>query len=188
MDEDQQVPSPAALTASALVFYSLMALIGAWLISLQNLDPMVIVFGDGDQVFRDTALGALSGLAVVGLTRYSLRFDAVAALNDELKSMLGSPKTGTITALAISSAIGEELLFRGALQPFMGLLPTAIVFAMLHGGFNPRLRLWAVFALIAGLLLGGLTLWTDNLLAAILCHMTVNYFNLHTVIGEEESA
>ena len=56
------------------------------------------------------------------------------------------------------------------------------------GGFNARFRLWALFAFGAGLLLGGLTLWTNNLLAAILCHLTVNYFNLHTVIQEEDES
>ena len=187
MDEDQQPPSPEALTTSAVVFYGVMALVGTWLISAQGLDPILIIFGDGTEVARDTLLGAISGLAVVGLTRLSLRFEAVRALNAELSEMLGEPGAGTITALAISSSIGEELLFRGALQPLIGFLPTALLFALLHGGFNARLRLWAIFALLAGFLLGGLTLFTDNLLAAILCHLTVNYFNLHTVVSEEST-
>ncbi len=185
MDQDQQPPSPTALTVSALIFYSLMALIGAWLISVQGLTPKVVTFGSGDHVLRDTLVGALAGLAIVAMTRFGLRFEAVRALNDELREMLGSPGSGAIALLAISSAVGEELLFRGALQPLMGFIPTAIVFALLHGGFNRRLRLWAVFALGAGLLLGALTLWTDNLLAAILCHLTVNYFNLHAVVGTD---
>lgn len=185
-EEQQQPPSPAALTVSAVIFYLVMALIGVGVITAQGLDWVVVVFGDGENVLRDCVVGATAGLLVVGLTQLSLRIEAVRNLNNELKAMLGTPGTGAITVLAVSSSIGEELLFRGALQPMLGLLVTSVIFAALHGGLNPRFRLWAVFALGAGLLLGGLTLWTDNLLAAILCHLTVNYFNLHTVVQEEE--
>jgi uncharacterized protein len=188
MEEEQEPPSPTALTVSALMFYVVMAVIGIGLIAAQGLDWLDVIFGDGATLLQDGIAGVVAGLTVVGLTHLSLRLESVRTLNDELKSMLGAPGTGAITVLAVSSAVGEELLFRGALQPMIGLLTTAVIFAALHGGLNPRFRLWAVFALGAGLLLGGLTFWTDNLLAAILCHLTVNYFNLHTVIHGEERA
>ena len=188
MEEEQEPPSPAALTASALIFYAVMAVIGVGVIAAQELDWILIVFGDGDHLIRDVIAGVVAGISIVGLTHLSLRLEAVRNLNDELKAMLGQPGSGAIAVLAVSSAVGEELLFRGALQPMLGLLLTSVIFAALHGGLNARFRLWALFALGAGLLLGGLTLWTDNLLAAILCHFTVNYFNLHTVVHGEERA
>jgi membrane protease YdiL (CAAX protease family) len=187
MEDEQEPPGPAALTVSALVFYAVMAVIGLGMLTLQDLDAGAVIFGDGAHLIRDTLAGAISGLAVVGLTRLTLRYEAVRKLNDELRAMLGSPGSGAIALLAVSSAIGEELLFRGALQPLIGFWLTALIFGLLHGGFNDRFRLWAAFALAAGVLLGALTVWTDNLLAAILCHLTVNYFNLHTVIHGEQS-
>lgn len=39
---------------------------------------------------------------------------------------------GLVLLLAASAAIGEELAFRGALQPVFGFWPTAIVFALTH--------------------------------------------------------
>lgn len=186
MEDEQEPPGPAALTVSALVFYTFLVFLGLGLLGLQGLDATAVIFGDGEHLIRDTLAGTLSGLAVVGLTRVTLRYEAVRKLNDELRAMLGSPGSTAIALLAVSSAIGEELLFRGALQPLIGFWPTALVFALLHGGLNPRFRLWALFALAAGVLLGALTVWTDNLLAAILCHLTVNYFNLHTVIHGNE--
>lgn len=188
MEEDQGPPSPAALTGSAVIFYALMALVGIWLLEAQGLDWRLATFGEGEQLERDTLLGVLAGLLVVGLTRLSLRLEAVRKLNEELSGMLGRPGTSAIAVLAVTSAVGEELLFRGALQPLIGFFPTVLLFAALHGGLNPRFRLWALFALAAGLILGALTLWTDNLLAAILCHFTVNYFNLHTVIHRENTS
>lgn len=42
-------------------------------------------------------------------------------------------------ALGVASGLGEELLFRGALQPIFGLVPTSILFAIAHVqyGFTP---------------------------------------------------
>jgi membrane protease YdiL (CAAX protease family) len=170
------------LAAAAAVFYLVMGLVGVGAITLQGLTPKLVIFGEGGALLRDAAVGALAGLAVVGLTRLAWGLDAVRKLNDEMRTILGDPGTSAITVLAVTSAIGEELLFRGALQPMLGFVPTAVIFGLLHGGFQAKFRLWAVFALLAGLLLGALTLWTDNLLAALLCHMTVNYFNLHKMV------
>lgn len=54
--------------------------------------------------------------------------------------------------LAVAAGIGEELLFRGALQPVLGLGFTAVIFAFVHVqyGFTP-INLFIVFlALILG--------------------------------------
>jgi membrane protease YdiL (CAAX protease family) len=39
---------------------------------------------------------------------------------------------GLAFLLAATAAVGEEIAFRGALQPVLGFLPTAIIFAMTH--------------------------------------------------------
>jgi membrane protease YdiL (CAAX protease family) len=54
--------------------------------------------------------------------------------------------------LGVASGIGEELLFRGAIQPVFGLVPTALLFAVLHVqyGFSPLM----VFIFVLGLILG----------------------------------
>jgi len=180
-EEEHEPPSPAALATSAVVFYAFLVLLAMGLFAVMDLDPTLVVFGEGAHLERDTLIGAAAGGIMVWLTRLSLRFEAVRALNAELQGMLGTLDTPSITIMALTSSIGEEILFRGALQPLLGLLPTAILFGFMHGGIQKRFRLWVIFTIGAGLVLGALTAWTDNLLAAILCHFTVNYFNLHTV-------
>jgi membrane protease YdiL (CAAX protease family) len=56
--------------------------------------------------------------------------------------------------IALAAGIGEELLFRGALQPVMGLGFTAAIFALVHFqyGFSPILIFVAILALILGLI------------------------------------
>jgi membrane protease YdiL (CAAX protease family) len=125
--------------------------------------------------------GAATGLAFVLLSRPFLRARAMAAFRTEVRAAIGRPGPGTILVLAASSAIGEELLFRGALQALLGFWPTALIFALLHGGGARRLLGWTLFAGLAGLALGQLAAWTGSLLAPIIAHATVNQLNLEAL-------
>ena len=186
MDEpNPEAPSSGALVLTAGVFYLLMSLVGLGLLLVQDLEFETAVLGDGSEVGRDCLLGAGCGLVVVGLTWLCRGLAVVEALNEELRALLGRPSSLAIALLAVSSAVGEEIFFRGALQPLLGFWITAVLFGLLHGGSSPRFRVWTVFAMVAGLLLGWLATYTENLLAPILCHMTINYFNLHLVVGTE---
>jgi len=183
VSEDRPTPGAGALAGAATVFYCLMALMGVAIMAWQEIAIGAAIFGDGTRVLRDTALGAGFGLAIVFATWLARDLDPVRRINDELASLLGRPGSGAIAVLAVSSSVGEEILFRGALQPLIGLWPTALLFGLLHGATQRRLRLWAAFAFVAGVLLGWLTELTGNLLAPILCHLTVNFWNLHAMVA-----
>jgi len=43
-----------------------------------------------------------------------------------------------IILISLCAGIGEELLFRGALQPLIGIWITAIFFVLIHGYLDPR--------------------------------------------------
>ena len=74
--------------------------------------------------------------------------------------------------------MAEEALFRGALQPQVGLLAASLLFGLAH--FAPRRELlpWTVFSLAAGLLLGTLFEETGNLVAPVVAHAGINAVNL----------
>ncbi|MEW5986480.1 MAG: CPBP family intramembrane glutamic endopeptidase [Chloroflexota bacterium] len=75
-------------------------------------------------------------------------------------------------ALALAAAVGEEILFRGALQPVLGLLPTAALFALAHVQYG--LTPVTVFVLILGLVLGLIRRrWNTSL--AIVVHFSYNF-------------
>ena len=131
-------------------------------------------------------IGVAVGLVVVALSRLAVhRFALVRALHRDFRGLLGELTPREILALAAASAIGEELLFRGALLPWIGLWPQAILFALLHIG--PRLRFfaWTLAAFVMGLVFGALLLWVGDLGAAITAHFTINYLNLHFIARVE---
>lgn len=57
-------------------------------------------------------------------------------------------------AVALVSGLAEEALVRALLQPLIGLVPAAVVFAALHIVPDRRLWAWPVLALCCGLGLG----------------------------------
>lgn len=197
MEPPSEPTSRAGIAATATVFYLLMAGLALLIIGWADLDAHTLVFGPeaSDAATHDPLtpiwhglLGCGFGLAIVLLSHFTRHLGPMTRLKREFGELLGPLDSKTIAVLAVTSAIGEELLFRAALMPTIGFWPTAILFGVLHGGFTPRLWTWTVFALGAGVLLGWLTELTGSLLAATLCHLTVNYFNLHALTGDAHSA
>ena len=84
-------------------------------------------------------------------------------------SGLGDPLG--IATIALAAGICEELFFRGALQPRLGLLWTAVVFASVHTQYGLSLSALAVLVLAFGL--GLLRRYTNTTTSAV-CHVTYN--------------
>ena len=70
-----------------------------------------------------------------------------------------------IAALAVLPAIGEEILFRGALQPRLGLIATALLFTASHSEYGFSLDILSV--LVAAFGLGLLRKFTNTTTSAI---------------------
>jgi len=188
VDREPETPRPGSLVGAAIVFYALMSVVAVVVMTLGDIDVSDRVFGapsdtgEADTTLPlDALLGIGAGLAVVLLTWLCRNVRQFRRLRDEFMTVLGPQTSSSIAVLAVTSAVGEELLFRGALQPLIGFWPTALLFGALHGGYNPKLFAWAAFAILAGILLGWLADATGNLLAPILTHLTVNYWNLHAL-------
>jgi membrane protease YdiL (CAAX protease family) len=73
---------------------------------------------------------------------------------------------------AASAAIGEEILFRGALQPVFGIIPTTLFFALLHSQYA------LTPSTIVIILVGGAFGWLkekQSTTAAIIAHFAYNF-------------
>jgi membrane protease YdiL (CAAX protease family) len=131
-------------------------------------------------------VGVALGLAVVFLTRLAVhRFDWARQLHRSFRGLLGNLSARDVFILALASSIGEELLFRGALLPWIGLVPSAVVFALLHVGPGARFLPWTLSAFVAGLIFGLLFQELGDLGAPIAAHFTINYLNLGYIVRVE---
>jgi membrane protease YdiL (CAAX protease family) len=97
------------------------------------------------------------------------RFYEMQARLEQLFGEFGT--TGGLLAVGVSAGAGEEVLFRGALQPRLGLWPTTFLFTIIHSyyGLTPGL-LW-IFALGLGL---GILRQRLNTTSCILFHALYN--------------
>ena len=86
-----------------------------------------------------------------------------------------------IALLALLSSVAEEAFFRGALQPGLGLAATALLFGALHIGPSRHFLPWTLMAFGLGLWLGYLFDITGTLVAPIVCHGTINLFELTAI-------
>jgi membrane protease YdiL (CAAX protease family) len=77
--------------------------------------------------------------------------------------------------------ICEEILFRGALQPRIGLLATALLFTSIHTQYGLSLDTVAIFMVAFGL---GLIRKYTNTTSSMLCHVS---YNLLAGIGVADS-
>jgi len=102
----------------------------------------------------------------------------VDAANQRLFGQLGDPLG--IATIALSAGICEEVLFRGAMQPRLGVLWTSLVFAAIHTQYGLSLDSVAVFILAIGL---GMLRRIANTTTSTICHVVYNALVGVTVSG-----
>ncbi len=124
---------------------------------------------------KDFGLGILLGLGIVGLSTAmyyawpQYRKSADMYLNLVLKPLALQDAIW----VGLLPGLSEELLFRGIALPALGLVPSSLLFGVAH---LLEWRQWpyALWATGIGLLLGLATLWSQNLLVAVVAHVTTN--------------
>lgn len=131
----------------------------------------------------DILVGLAVGLAAVLLSRIILVFGWARRMDRIFRRMLASIRPSDAFGLAVMSAVAEELLFRGFLQPKLGLAVTAVIFGLVHIPQTRSQLPWTLMAVGMGFVLGALAEWRGCLLAPVIAHFTVNYFNLHHLVG-----
>ncbi len=136
------------------------------------------------------SFGALTGVAAVAATRALARSTAWGrrmhtSLRDAVLDLDGAAPS--IAAVALATAVGEELLFRGAALPaltaYAGTAPalalSSLAFGLLHVPSSRALVPWTLTACVMGVVFGLLYVVTGEVLAPIAAHAVINHENLH---------
>ena len=136
--------------------------------------PLNVVAGPW---LHDVAIGAgaAAALAIVnhGLLCRAPAVRPVRAIRRVYRDLLRPAFAGIgvreVVVISLAAGIGEELLFRGVLQPEIGLIPASLIFGALHTGGRGTLAFGCWVALM-GAALGWLAAATGGLVAPIVAH------------------
>lgn len=127
----------------------------------------------------DCAFGLLAAAALSAVSALLVRFSALCdGIARGLWRAVGPLGGENAFFLAAFSALGEEFLFRGLLQPWLGILPASICFGLVHVGPDRKYWAWTAYAFSVGLSLGLLYDWRANLLLPVVVHFAVNFASL----------
>jgi membrane protease YdiL (CAAX protease family) len=138
------------------------------------------------RIWSGLLIGGALGLAIVFGSRLVVhRFEWARSLHREFRALLSPLTDPEIVILAVASSVGEEMFFRGALMPVVGVWLSSAVFALLHIGPRARYLPWTLGSFAAGLLFCELYRWSGDLTGPVLAHFTVNFLNLRHVASYE---
>lgn len=172
---------PGALIRKSTIVYGIMILLGTLVVAFghEQLGPALAIPSGPMEGGRLVAIGLLGGgLLLVLSYLFEDWFPSFRVLKSTIMRFLGPVSVPTAIYLALITSFGEEILFRGAVQPFAGLVFTAVLFGLLHLGQDGLVSAWSVWAVIAGLLLGWMYQETGSLWPPIVAHFSVNVVSI----------
>jgi uncharacterized protein len=151
-------------------------------------DRNIYEYGERNLVWLAASpfVGLAFGLAMVFLSRLAVHsMEWARVLHREFHAVVHELSSKEIFLLAVSSALGEELFFRGAMLPALGLWASSVLFALMHVRAQWRFLPWTVMSFIMGLAMGLMYMKTGNLGAPIVAHFTINLLNLSYIAKHE---
>ena len=178
--------APIRLTAQVLtcVGFSLIALL---IIFVAQKEPLSVFRGPmtpGEQLLAGLGLSALAAVASYVSFRLTAKSEATA---NTIKAYGRLDLSGLNPVwISLAAAIGEELLFRAALQPLLGVWITSLIFLLTHTPVYQFRRLNVATLVQAAGVFGasvalGFIYQYVGLLAAMMVHTALDVIGLYVV-------
>ncbi len=189
-EEDGQTPSSKLLLLSLVstFFYLILAILIFQYFHEENLKS---VFEHGYPVTIQLLIGIISGGAAAGIIGFIINRPPVSEILHDfyIVDMVSKLKLSRFDRIQLSAfaGVGEELLFRGAIQPLLGIWITSFIFIGIHGYF----KFTSVGHMLFGLTMFGLSMLLgylfeySGLIAAMSAHAVYDVIMLRMVQVEK---
>lgn len=173
----QSTGGPGKLALLSVVSTLMLALVGLGLAYVLRRDHVLAWFRFSPGDLALAAAGSVLGFLLAGglyLAWPALRSVTNRVAVGLVDDALDKGGWGLVALTVLASPVGEEILFRGALQPTLGLWLTSALFGLAHGGWRRNSWPYAVAAGLLGVIVGGVFLQTGSLTASSLTHVLYN--------------
>lgn len=141
----------------------------------------------GDSIFLQLGRGSLAGLVASGIALFIISRKFFAKEKAFYYGLIGklSLTPSGIIFLSLCAGIGEEIFFRAAIQPFLGIGMTSFLFVLLHGYLTPKNLRLTVYGLVLTLIIIGFGYLFElsGLIAAITAHAVFDLVLLFKMTG-----
>lgn len=147
---------------------------------------------EGNPIWQQVTVGLcggiLAGMAGVNLLRHP--YIRPAAQRYQKLILQFNLKPVDVIFLSFCAGFGEEILFRGAIQSYLGIWPTAIGFVAIHGYLNPRnlrISIYGSFMTLAIAGIGYLCVYF-GIWSAIAAHFAIDIVLFMSVLGRKQES
>ena len=175
------------LKKTILMRLALATLIGMPLIAIvvdrfsDTVNLQLAITGDGNYSMQ-LLWGAIAGLGIAVGAHLLIASPLLNEVNTSYARLLGRFRLtfSEILLISLCAGVGEEMLFRSAVQPFLGIPITSVLFVAIHGYLNPRdwrLSIYGIF-MTGGIAWLGYLAESRGLLSAIVGHTLIDVYLL----------
>lgn len=174
----------AQTVAMAMIFEVGLGFAGVVVAALAGIDlkSQLVV---SQQAVLNGLLACLPILAML-LVLYQVKWQPLLELRYEVErivgELFGESSWFELALVSIAAGVGEEILFRGALQPlgigWLSFWPGFILVAILFGLAHAMTKIYFVMATVIGFYFGWLALQDNNLVTPIVAHAVYDFLAL----------
>lgn len=167
-----------------IIFIALLTLIAfpllGWVIAFFAFpNPLEVMLRSEESLLFQISMGVVVGTILGLMAKQLVSLPFLKPTQGKYARLVQGLKLNHVTVIFVSfcAGFGEELLFRGTLQPLLTIWPTAILFVALHGYLDPRdwrISIYGLFMTLAIALLGYMTEYI-GIISACTGHMFIDY-------------
>ncbi|MBK9176681.1 MAG: CPBP family intramembrane metalloprotease [Flavobacteriales bacterium] len=138
---------------------------------------MEVIRGDLE-IWHQVVVGIIAGTVIALGAWWIISRQSMRPVLDRYAELIGPlmPMRWIQWLVSVCAGVGEELFFRGAIQHWLGIPFTAVVFVALHGYLDPRdgrvLR-YGLYMTVAMLAIGWWAQW-HGLIAPMIAHAVID--------------
>lgn len=189
--------SPRPLILVAFAFEGALGLVGwgiAWLAGI----PLADALWPSGRLVSVLGLGLAGTLPLLLLLAMLLRsrqrpvVDMLRKVKGLLRVVFAHGRTWQVAAIAVAAGFGEEMLFRGALQPlaiyWTSPLVGIVAVSLLFGAAHAATPTYFFFATLVSLYLGSLAYWSGEILSAGIAHALYDFLAIEYLLRRSRRA
>ena len=134
-------------------------------------------------VLLQVCIGICYGLGTAYLGWRIIRMPFMRAVRIKYGGLIHSLNLNwpDIIFISLCAGIGEELLFRAVIQPYLGVWITSLVFVGIHGYINPKDWRLSIYGIYMTLVIAGIGYFAADfgIVSAIIAHIFIDILLLY---------